>query len=62
MFYFITRYPVNYGSFFTQTQENVFREWNKLDNVGVIESNRNNAIASIADEKKSLHRSSGVCG
>lgn len=47
MFYFITRYPVNYGSFFTQTQENVFREWNKLDNVGVIESNRNNAIASL---------------
>ena len=47
MFYFITRYPVNYGSFFTQTQENVFRDWNKLDTVGVVESNRNNAIALL---------------
>ncbi len=47
MFYFITRYPVNYGSFFTQTQEIVFREWNKLDTVGVVESNRNNAIALL---------------
>ena len=47
MFYFITRYPTNYGGFFTQTQENVFREWNKFDSVGVVESNRNNAIASL---------------
>jgi endonuclease I len=47
MFYFITRYPVNYGGFFTQVQENVFREWNKFDTVGVIESNRNNAIALL---------------
>jgi hypothetical protein len=47
MFYFITRYPVNYGNFLTQTQENVFREWNKFDTVGVIESNRNNAIALL---------------
>jgi len=47
MFYFITRYPTNYGGFFTQTQENVFREWNEFDNVGVIESNRNNAIALL---------------
>ena len=47
MFYFIIRYPVNYGGFFTQTQESVFREWNKLDAVGVVESNRNNAIALL---------------
>jgi hypothetical protein len=47
MFYFITRYPVNYGNFLTQTQENVFREWNNFDTVGVIESNRNNAIALL---------------
>ena len=47
MFYFITRYPVNYGGFFTQVQENVFREWNKIDTVGVIESSRNNAIALL---------------
>jgi hypothetical protein len=47
MFYFITRYPVNYGGFFTQVQENVFREWNKLDPVGVVESNRNGAIALV---------------
>jgi hypothetical protein len=47
MFYFITRYPVNYGSFLNETQESVFREWNKLDPVGVVESNRNNAIALL---------------
>ena len=47
MFYFITRYPINYGNFFTQTQENVFREWNKLDTVGAVESARNNAIALL---------------
>ena len=47
MFYFITRYPTNYGNFFTQTQENVFREWDKLDTVGSVESTRNNAIALL---------------
>ena len=47
MFYFIIRYPVNYGGFFTQTQESVFREWNKFDEVGIVESNRNNAIALL---------------
>jgi hypothetical protein len=47
MFYFVTRYPVNYGNFLTLIQENVFREWNKIDPVGVIESNRNNAIALL---------------
>ena len=45
MFYFITRYPVNYGGFFTQVQEDVFREWNKLDTVDTAELNRNTAIA-----------------
>lgn len=47
MFYFITRYPVNYGNFLNATQESVFREWNKFDPVGVVESNRNNAIALL---------------
>jgi len=47
MFYFITCYPVNYGNFFTQTQEIVFREWNKFDTVDVVESTRNNAIALL---------------
>ena len=47
MFYFITRYPVNYGGFFTQTQENDFREWNELDPVGSVETARNNAIALL---------------
>lgn len=47
MFYFITRYPVNYGNFLNATQESVFREWNKFDTVGVVESNRNNAIALL---------------
>ena len=51
MFYFITRYPTNYGGFFSQTQENVFREWNKLDNVGVVESNRNTAIANYQGKR-----------
>ena len=47
MFYFVTRYPVNYGGFFTQTQESAFREWYKFDTVSVVESNRNNAIALL---------------
>ncbi|HMN24191.1 MAG TPA: endonuclease [Ignavibacteriaceae bacterium] len=47
MFYFITRYPVNYGNFLNATQESVFREWNVFDTVGVVESNRNNAIALL---------------
>jgi len=47
MFYFIIRYPVNYGGFFTQTQEADFREWNKFDTVDVVEINRNNAIAAL---------------
>lgn len=46
MFYFITRYPVNYGGFFTQTQETVFREWNKLDTVSEKEFTRNNSISA----------------
>ncbi|MBK7631420.1 MAG: endonuclease [Ignavibacteriales bacterium] len=51
MFYFITRYPVNYGNFLNATQESVFREWNKLDPVGVVESNRNNAIALLQSKR-----------
>ena len=51
MFYFITRYPDNYGGFLTQTQENVFREWNKLDTVGAVESARNNAIAALQKKR-----------
>jgi len=51
MFYFITRYPINYGNFLTQTQENVFREWNKLDTVGSVESARNNAIALLQSKR-----------
>ena len=47
MFYFMIRYPINYGSFFTQEQENVFREWNNFDKVGTVEANRNNAIALL---------------
>lgn len=51
MFYFITRYPTNYGGFLTQTHENVFREWNKLDTVGTVESARNNAIAALQKKR-----------
>jgi endonuclease I len=47
MFYFITCYPTNYGGFFTQAQENVFRVWNKLDVVDAAENARNNAIALL---------------
>lgn len=47
MFYFLIRYPQNYGGFFTSIQENVFREWNLLDTVGSVESARNSAVASF---------------
>ena len=47
MFYFLIRYPQNYGGFFTQVQENDFRQWNVLDPVGPVEAARNNAIASL---------------
>jgi endonuclease I len=51
MFYFMIRYPQNYGGFFTQVQENDFREWNIFDPVGPIESARNNAIASLQQRR-----------
>ena len=54
MFYFITRYPVNYGGFFTQVQENVLREWNHLDLVGSVEAARNNAIALLQLKRNSF--------
>ena len=47
MFYFIARYPQNYGGFLDKTQENIFRIWNKLDTVSVKERNRNEAIAIL---------------
>jgi hypothetical protein len=51
MLYFVIRYPQNYGGFFTQIQENVFREWNVLDTVEIIESTRNDAIASFQQRR-----------
>jgi hypothetical protein len=51
MLYFVIRYPQNYGGFFTQIQENVFREWNVLDTVGIIESTRNDAVASFQQRR-----------
>ena len=51
MFYFMIRYPQNYGGFFTQVQENDFREWNIFDPVGPIEAARNNAIASLQQRR-----------
>lgn len=47
MFYFITRYPVNYGTFFTSAQETVMREWNKFDNVDDKEKLRNTRVAAL---------------
>ncbi len=47
MFYFITCYPQNYGGFLDESQENIFRIWNKLDTVSVKERNRNEAIAKL---------------
>lgn len=45
MFYFVTRYPSNYGAFFTTVQETVFREWTKTDTVDEREKLRNDRIA-----------------
>ncbi len=44
MFYFITRYPVNYGSFYDTNQDIFFRKWNKLDPVDANDISRNNSI------------------
>lgn len=44
MFYFITRYPTNYGSFYSNAQDIVFRQWTKLDPVDANERTRNNRI------------------
>ncbi len=51
MFYFITRYPQNYGSFFSARQEKTFRLWNVLDTVDTAEVNRNNKIATYQGKR-----------
>ena len=51
MMYFVIRYPQNYGGFFTQVQENDFRQWNVIDPVGPVESARNNAIALLQQKR-----------
>lgn len=45
IFYFITRYTTNYGTFFTAAQESAFRVWNKTDTVDNRERLRNNSVA-----------------
>lgn len=51
MIYFTTRYPQNYGSFFTAKQEKIFREWNLFDTVDTAERNRNNKIYTYQGKK-----------
>lgn len=45
MLYFILRYPNNYGSYLTQRQEDVYRNWNVFDTVDARERARNDGIA-----------------
>ena len=51
MIYFDTRYPQNYGGFFTSKQEKIFREWNLFDTVDTAERNRNNKIYTYQGKK-----------
>ncbi len=44
MFYFVTRYPQNFGGFFSSDQEAVFRLWHKADSVTNTERRRNDDI------------------
>lgn len=45
IFYFIIRYPQNFGNFIDSTQEDVLRLWNKLDPVDEREQRRNDSIS-----------------
>lgn len=45
LFYFIIRYPQNYGHFLDSVQESVLRTWNKLDLVDTREIQRNDSIS-----------------
>ncbi|MBZ0200933.1 MAG: endonuclease [Ignavibacteriaceae bacterium] len=51
MFYFLTRYPQNYGGFFSARQEKTFRQWNLSDTVDTAEMNRNNKIATFQGKR-----------
>ncbi|MBV6444728.1 MAG: hypothetical protein IFNCLDLE_00991 [Ignavibacteriaceae bacterium] len=51
MLYFITRYPSNYGSFFSAAQESAFRIWNKFDPVDSRELQRNAGIALYQNKR-----------
>ena len=51
MFYFIIRYPSNYGSFFDAKQERAFRVWNKLDTVDARELLRNTRVESFQHKR-----------
>jgi len=51
MFYFIIRYPSNYGTFFTAKQERAFRVWNKLDLVDAREMLRNTRVESFQHKR-----------
>lgn len=44
MFYFITRYPTNYGGFYTVAQENVFKQWHSQDPPTAKDVTRNSGV------------------
>jgi endonuclease I len=54
MFYFLIRYPNNYGSFMDANQEFYLRQWYRSDLVSQKEILRNNAIATYQGKRNPL--------
>ena len=54
VFYFLLRYPSNYGSFVDVAQEYYLRQWLKSDPVSVREAQRNNAVATYQGKRNPL--------
>ncbi|MEO8166951.1 MAG: endonuclease [bacterium] len=54
LFYFLLRYPVNYGGFMDANQEFYLRQWYSTDPVSQKEILRNNAIATYQGKRNPL--------
>lgn len=54
LFYFLIRYPVNYGSFMDANQEFYLRQWYRSDAVSQKEILRNNAVATYQGKRNPL--------
>ncbi len=54
LFYFLIRYPVNYGGYMDANQEFYLRQWYKSDPVSQKEILRNNAIATYQGKRNPL--------